>query len=111
MMTQKNDFTNSGTGATLASRMLIGAAVAFMLMVLFLYGVDEPNPEWGKYWMVRPLLVISAAGAVGGAFFYFIEKQRFEGWPKLGAILLSMIVYIIGLWMGSVLGLVGTLWN
>ena len=90
---------------------LIGAGIALLLILLFLSGVDDPDPKWGKGWMVKPLIVVPMAGAVGGAFFYFMEVMSTRGMNKTVAILLGVFIYIIGLWLGSVLGLNGTLWN
>ena len=93
-------------------RMLAGAVPAVILMAIFVSGVDDPDPEWGMYWWVRPLLVMAFAGAMGGLFYHFMEPFRAKGgWQRAASLLVSGIVYIIGLWMGSVLGLVGTLWN
>lgn len=92
--------------------MLIGAGIALALIALFLSGVDNPNPAWPKYWMVRPLIVVPLAGAGGGAFFAFMRPLREKGgWMTAFAYVLCIVVFIIGLWMGSVLGLDGTLWN
>ncbi len=96
----------------MARRMLVGAIPAVILMALFVSGVDNPDPAWGKYWMVRPLLVIAFAGAMGGLFYHLMEHFRqMGGWQKGLSIVACIVVYIVGLWMGSVLGLVGTLWN
>ena len=93
-------------------RMIQGAVPALIIMIIFLTGVDNPDPSWGTYWWIRPLLVISFAGAMGGVCYYFMDHFRvLGGWQKIAANIVSGIVYIIGLWMGSVLGLVGTLWN
>lgn len=98
--------------AKLVRRMLIGAGIALVLISLFLLGVDEPNPDWPKLWMIRPLVVVSLAGAFGGFLNFHIDKRLNEGtWAKIAAIILSVIVYLFVLWMGSVLGLDGTLWN
>jgi len=97
---------------SLGKRMLIGGGIALVLIALFLIPIKHTNPEWGKFWMVRPFIIVPLAGAVGGAVSYYLNiigTQR--GWYKLAIIAFSLIVYIVGLWMGTVLGLVGTLWN
>ena len=92
--------------------MLIGGVLALILIILFLAGADYRDPAWPKFWMVRPLIIVPIAGAMGGAFSYFVEDLRSQGgWKTVLAILLSMIVYVIALWFGSVLGLDGTYWN
>lgn len=98
--------------SSLGKRMLQGAAIALILIAVFLLKAGEPDPAWGKFWMIRPLVIVPAAGAMGGVFYYFMDHLRYQGgWKKIIAIILSLIVYIIGLWMGTILGLDGTLWN
>lgn len=98
--------------AHLGKKMLIGALPALLLISLFLLGAGEGDPAWGEYWMVRPLLIVPAAGATGGAFYYFMDHMASQlGWNKTLIVILSLVVYIIGLWLGFVLGLDGTYWN
>ncbi len=97
---------------TLGKRMLLGVVIALTLLTLFLLTVKEPNPAWGKYWMVRPYLLMTFAGAMGGLCNYIIINFRsVVGLNKTKAIVLSFVVFVIGLFMGFVLGLDGTLWN
>lgn len=112
-MTQKSNLTEqSQTQLSAAKPMLIGALIGFILISLFVFGVDHPKPEWGKLWMVRPLIVVPFAGAMGGLFFSFMTYMSSRGGiNKTVAFLLSFVVFIIGLWLGFVLGLDGTLWN
>lgn len=105
--------SRSGQGfpRSLWLRVLIGAAIALTLTILFISGGD-PNPAWPKYWMIRPLFIIPLAGATGGACSYYLSRILNQTpWQKLAAIVISLIVYVIGLWLGSVLGFVGTYWN
>jgi hypothetical protein len=96
----------------LLKRALIGAIIGFVLMSLFLLSVKHPNPEWPKLWMIRPLIVIQFAGAAGGVFYYMMDPIRKQGgWKMILANFASLVVFIVGLWMGMVLGLVGTLWH
>jgi hypothetical protein len=112
-MTQKNTLlTQPLYSALLTKRMLVGGGIALVLMSLFLLGVKDPDPAWGKLWMIRPLIVVSLAGAGGAAFYHFTDPLRRQGgWIMFWTSLLNMIAYIIALWLGSVLGLDGTLWN
>ncbi len=111
-MTQENNLTARPINPVLlAKRMLLGGGIALIFISVFLLRVDEPNPAWPKFWMVRPLLIVTLAGAVGGLVYYFMNHVLYYGWKKAVAIIVSLIVYIIGLWIGFVLGLVGTLWN
>jgi len=98
--------------ASVSKRMLQGAGIGLILIVFFLLQAGEPNPEWGKLWMVRPLLIVPLAGATGGVFYYFMDRMHNRrGWNKILTVTLSLIVYLIGLWLGTVLGLDGTMWN
>ncbi|WP_432708338.1 hypothetical protein [Pedobacter sp.] len=113
-MTSSDNLSSQPTQhpGTLAKRMIQGASIALILISLFLLNAEEPNPEWGKLWLVKPLVIVPLAGAVGGAFYYFMDGRRYRSnWAKIGANVLSVIVYIIGLWVGTVLGLNGTMWN
>lgn len=92
--------------------MLIGGGIALILITLFLLPFDYAKPEWGKLWFIRPLIVVPLAGATGGFCYYFLNQLSAKGTlNKAVAIILSIIIYIIGLWMGTVLGLDGTLWD
>jgi hypothetical protein len=98
--------------ASLIKRMSAGALVGLIIISLFLMGANDPNPAWGKLWMIRPLIIVPLAGAAGGAFNYFVSQQNFQSAVvKALAIMFSLIVFIVGLWMGIVLGLDGTYWN
>lgn len=91
---------------------VIGALIAFTLIALFLLPIQNPNPEWGKFWLVKPFILVSLAGATGGAVYFFIGKlSAQQGWPKIVATIISILIYLIGIWMGTVIGLDGTLWN
>lgn len=91
--------------------MLAGAVPAFLLIGLFLISAGEGNPEWPSFWMLRPLVVVPMAGAMGGAFFYILQHVRYMTGIKILAILLGIVGYIISVWLGTVLGLDGTYWN
>jgi hypothetical protein len=92
--------------------MMWGGGIALALISLFLSGVDEPHPDWPKYWMIRPLIIVPIAGALGGAFTYFMDGLRYQGgWLTAFGYVLTILGYIVAVWMGSVLGLDGTMWN
>lgn len=112
-MTQKNNATHPVRLASLAKPMLIGAGIALILISVFLSGVDHPNPAWGKYWMIKPLIMVPLAGAGGGSLFYIMHYLfgYQGGWKKVLALALSIIGFVIVLWLGTVLGLNGTLWD
>jgi hypothetical protein len=111
-MTQQNNVAEQPRPVSAGRPMLIGAAIGLILISMFVFGVDNPKSEWGRLWMVRPLIITPLAGAMGGLFFYFMNYLSSKGsFNKTLAILLSFVVFIIGLWMGVVLGLAGTMWN
>lgn len=96
---------------SLGKRMVIGGIIAFIVIVALITPIT-PKPEWGDFWKVRPLLITPLAGITGGACNYFITKWFAKnGWNKAFAYSLSFMVFLIGLWMGIILGLDGTLWN
>lgn len=110
-MTQPNNST-SQISVSVTTRMLLGASVGLLLISLFVFGVDDPNPEWGKYWMIKPLIITPLAGAMGGLCNYIIMSYHNQvGLHKIVAIIISALVFIIGLWLGVVLGLNGTMWD
>jgi hypothetical protein len=111
-MTPKNNAAAQQDRTSLTKRMMIGAAIGLLLISLFLISAGEPNPAWGDLWMIRPLIIVPLAGAMGGLCNYFILHYHSQfGLHKAIAVILSVIVFIIGLWMGTVLGLDGTYWN
>lgn len=111
-MTQTNDSTSQSHQASLSKRMLIGASIGLLLISFFLITAGKPDPEWGKLWRIRPLIVVTFAGAMGGLCNYIIVRYHNQfGVHKVIAMILSFIVFIVGLWMGIVLGLDGTYWN
>jgi hypothetical protein len=98
--------------ASLGTRMLQGGGIAMVLITIFLLGAGEPNPAWPKYWMVKPLAIVPLAGAMGGVFYYFMDHLRHQGgWRTTLAILLSLAGYLVAIWMGTILGLNGTMWD
>lgn len=111
-MTQKNELTPPSKHIPLGMRMFAGAGIGLLLISLFVFSVREPNPTWGKFWMIRPLIIVPFAGAMGGLCnFILIHFRHFIGINKIVAVILSLIVFLVGLWMGMVLGLDGTLWD
>jgi uncharacterized membrane-anchored protein len=113
-MTTKNTFTLQPIDRNaLAKRIIIGAAIALAVILRFVLDVDTPKPEWGSNWMIRPLIITPLSGAAGGFCFYFLDYYlgRNGGWKKSLALAAGIVVYVVGLWLGIVLGLDGTLWN
>lgn len=111
-MTKKNWLTQEIDSTALGRLMLFGAGIGLILITLFLYSAGEPNHAWPKNWMVRPLIVVPVAGAMGAVFYNFMGNLRLQkGWVKVLAYLISIGGFIIALWMGMILWLDGTMWN
>ena len=90
----------------------LGAVIGLGFISFIIFSVDAPKPEWGSLWRIRPILVTSLAGAAGGAFFFFMNDfTARRGWNKAVVYVISFFVFIVGLWIGAILGLDGTLWN
>lgn len=107
-MAQNNFMTQPIDISSLGKRMLIGLTIALIFIAVFIFPTT-PKPEWGSLWIARPLIVVPLAGATGGACNYFLVNL--SGMNKALAYVLSFIVFVFGLWIGTILGLVGTLWN
>jgi len=109
-MAQTNDVTPN-LQVSLGKRMLLGGIIGLLLISLFLVA-GTPNPEWGKFWRIRPLILVPFAGAMGGLCNYLLMRfHRRYGLHKMVAGILSLLVFIVGLWIGIVLGLAGTYWD
>ena len=111
-MSQDNATRQPMHPASLTTPMLIGAGFALLLILLFLSGVNNPDPAWGTMWKMKPIIMVPIAGAIGGGFYYFMGLLSYHGGLNRSvAIIVGLIGYVVVLWLGSVLGLNGTLWN
>jgi hypothetical protein len=91
---------------------MIGAAIGLAIISLLVFDVNEPNPDWGIYWRVKPLILTPIIAGFGFLSFFlkeYIMPKSDAG--KIIVFLISTIAFVISLWMGTVLGLNGTLWN
>lgn len=112
MAQQLNQTMKKIHGAPAGIRMLQGGGIALIVISAFILAENNPKPEWGQYWMIKPLLVTPLAGAMGGLFYFWMDHLRCQGgWKTIMAYVISFLGYLIGLWLGIVLGLNGTLWN
>ena len=112
-MTAKNPFTMPPVNRyTLFIFMLAGAVIGLGIITLFVFTVDHPDPAWPAYWRLRPLIITPLAAAAGAAAVYLFNLVMPKtGWLKMVTIILSVIGFLISLWLGIVVGLDGTLWN
>ena len=111
-MTQTNKFGfETIDRSSLVKAMVIGGGIA-MVIILFLIVGAESRPEWPEYWRIRPLIITPLAGALGGACFY-VANQFFQsyGLNRSLSLIITSLGFIIALWLGTVLGLDGTMWN
>ncbi|WP_019990717.1 hypothetical protein [Rudanella lutea] len=112
MAQSNNTPTQSLHPTPLINRVLVGAALGLVLISVFLLTADEPDPNWPQYWMVRPLLIVPMAGGLAGGINYALDFVRVQGEKqKIVANIASILIHLIGLFMGFVLGLDGTMWN
>jgi hypothetical protein len=96
----------------LRKRMLFGAGIGLLMVGFFVIAAGKGNAAWGDYWRVKPLLLTPFLGAIIGACYDVTEPlRRIEGWLGKLFLVLSLLGYLIGLWMALVLGLAGTMWN
>lgn len=110
-MTQNNNLRTQSTNF-IKRPMLIGAGVGLILISFFVFTTRDPRPEWGKLWMIRPLIIVPLAGFLGGAFYYWmaqLSSQKKINRPV--TLIFSLIVFMFVLWIGVILGLDGTLWD
>ena len=112
-MTQaKNLTTRPLFTAALGKRMLIGAAIGLVIISFFVVLAGKGNPTWSAYWRIKPLLLTPCIGAIIGLCYDVTEPLRqLNGWLGRLFLVLSLLGYVIGLWLGTVLGLAGTMWN
>lgn len=97
---------------SLVKTVLIGAGIGLVIISIFIFPVKHPQPEWGQYWMIRPLIITPLAGVAGAFWYYLLGGLRSQGgWKTIAAYVLGIGGFIIAIWMGIVLGLVGTLWH
>lgn len=94
---------------TLGIRMLTGLLIGLAIISFYIFGASDPRPEWGTFWRVRPLIITPLAGAMCGAGNHLLRVLLPR--PRYLAAALGVVVYVVGLWLGTVLGLAGTMWN
>jgi len=111
-MTHTNYLIKPNDTTLLIKLMVIGAGFGLLLAALFIRSAGEGDPGWPQYWLIKPLIILPLAGATGGAFsYYLIQLTPKGGWKRILAIVLSLVIYLVGLWMGVVLGFHGTMWD
>lgn len=111
-MYQQNQLKQAQQNALLIKRGIVGGGIALLLITIFLLGVKNPNPAWPRFWMVRPLIIVPVAGIAGGLFYHFMyQLGRQRMLARTAAVIIGLAGYMVAIWLGTVLGLDGTLWN
>lgn len=108
MTLSENSNPTNPVQSKLSSRTLLGGGVALAAILFFVIGAGKGRPEWGQYWMVKPLILTPLIGTIAGAITHKMEQL---GWNKILTAILNVIGYLVALWIGIVLGLNGTMWN
>lgn len=98
--------------ANLTRGFIPGAAIGLALISFFLVGAGSADPSWPRLWMVRPLILVPLAGGLAGACFAALAPYRRggSGWRIL-AWPVSILGFVVAIWLGTVLGLDGTYWD
>jgi hypothetical protein len=111
-MGHQENLNNSRISSALFFKsVLTGAGIAFLVISFFVFGIEEPNPEWGQFWRIKPLMLTPLAGGIGGAIFYIMTQRVSRDLPKTLTFPAGIVAYFIVLWLGVVLGLNGTMWD
>ena len=92
--------------------MTLGGGVGLLLITVFLATAEGTDPAWGRFWWIRPLVVVPVAGAAAGAVYHLMDLLALRrGWNRIIIGLSGFVLLFISLWLGSVLGLDGTYWD
>lgn len=97
---------------SIVRHLLSGWAIGLVLITLFVFSADDPKPEWGPWWIVRPLIVTPIVSAIGMLSFFLksiINPSSDLG--KIAVFLISLFFFVVALWLGFIMGLDGTMWN
>ncbi len=111
-MTQTNtEITGIIKMISLMKAMFIGAGIGLLIILLFVTD-SVTQPHWPNFWKIRPLIITPLAGAFGGGLAYLATKVlNRRGVNGVTANFISLLGFLIALWLGVVLGLDGTLWD
>lgn len=91
---------------------LLGWLIGLVIISLFVFSVSDPDPTWGAYWRVRPLILTPLAAGFGMLSFYLKDLVQPKGrFMQVLVFAASLLGFVFCLWIGIVLGLDGTLWN
>lgn len=111
-MTHTKDFLRNLKPRPVLMRMFTGAMLGLAVISLLIFPISDPDPAWGEYWRIRPLIITPLIAAFGFLSFYlkdYLKPQSDAG--KIVVFLISVLAFMVALWMGTILGLDGTLWD
>ena len=92
----------------LGTRIGQGAAIGAILIVIVFILIEEPRPD-DLVRMVLPLTLVPAAGALGGAVYFWLDPLRSRsGWKRSAANFLSVLIYLLLIFTALVLTMSGT---
>lgn len=110
--------TSSNTSVTpalksrsLLKSALIGGGIGLAVISVFVFGAGNPNPGWGAYWQIKPLLLTPIIAAIGGVCAYLVANLKTQGFLKVLSIIAAVVGFVMAVWIGVVLGLNGTMWD
>lgn len=104
-MTWQNELQQILQPKILIKRALQGAGIAFILISVFILGAVSADGHL-SFWVIWPILAVTAGGACGGVFYCAMDLLRNQGgWKKAVANVLSVLVYIVALYMSLILAL------
>lgn len=89
-----------------------GWVIGLGIISLFVFGFQNPDPEWGSYWRIRPLLLTPLIAGTGAVFAGLLFKMgQGSAGRKILFTLLAAGAFLFSVWIGIILGLDGTLWD
>jgi len=111
-MENRQSMTSTFFSPALMKRMLTGAGIGLLLVSFFVITAGEGQPSWGAYWRLKPLLLTPLLASIVAACYHATGPLRdIAGWQGRLFTVLSIIGYVLGLWIALILGLNGSLWN
>lgn len=79
---------------SLGQRTLQGCTIAIILIVFILSFTGEQNSP-NNTWILLPLVIVPASGALGGIMFYLTDRFRNQsGWKKTATNVFNLLFYI-----------------
>ena len=114
-MNTQNQFHPGLHNKPLGKFVLQGAGLALLLVIIFLAiifpigGVLTGKTFWEGVWQFLPLVTVTAGGALGGTVYYLVvQRLHPSAWQKVMATMMSILIYIVLLWLSLVAGFSAT---